>query len=133
MGWPLTRAAVAALWTSLAPAVVGTLTVAVLAVGTAYVYQKGVASVKPKVAVAEGQAAIEATSSANARSALTASSERHTVDVTIKAIERETGNVVAEARITGSTADAIAGWSDGIDRMRGVDTTDAHADPDERP
>lgn len=104
-----------------------------------YAYVQGRNAERPKVAVAEGQAAVATTNDANAKGALTASSERRKVEVTIREIERKTGNVVAEARITGDSTAAIVGWSDGIDRMRqladngSLAAADPHADPDERP
>jgi len=109
-------------------------------------YIRGAASVKPKLAVAEGHSAVATTNDANAKDALTATSERHKVDVTIRAIERETGNVVAEAHIKGDINGAIDGWASGIaqmrsigaserssDRMRGVGQADPNADPHQRP
>lgn len=98
-----------------------------------YSYLAGAKSVQAKVHVAEGQAAVAATNDANAKSALTASSERRTVEITIRQIERESGNVVAEARLKGDLAAAIVGWDDGIGRMRAVGEANTHADPDERP
>jgi hypothetical protein len=99
----------------------------------AYSYYRGSASVAPQVHVAEGKAAVATTNDANAKDALTASSERRTVEITIRQIERESGNVVAEARLKGDAAAAVLGWSDGIDRMRSLAEANPNAGPDERP
>lgn len=91
------------------------------------------AKLETKVAVAEGQTAVASTNDANKGAALTASAERHRVEVTIREIERETGNVVAEARVTGDVNGAIDAWATGIDRMRSLDEAGTDAGPNERP
>jgi hypothetical protein len=100
---------------------------------TVLVYHRGAASVAPHVAAAKGQTAVATANGANAKGALAATSERQKVDVTIRAIERETGNVIAEARITGDVNTALDGWATGIDRMRGVVEDNPDADPHKRP